>query len=165
MYVVVAAQYYLRDEYGCRARSVASWDGVFKYRTRYQCHSAHPDKELHPHFLRCVDEVLSLRYFAHAVRSGSDHLWIPGVRRLSKQLMEVIINLASSRRTPNTALLPRSASWSDSLSHRLAWTTSTPFAISALLAAESIFRDIARGVNLPSARTAFSTAPPNGLFR
>jgi hypothetical protein len=48
----------------------------------------------------------------------------------------------------------------DSLSHRSASATSAPFSLSAKAFSEAVLRVIARGVKVPSDRSAFTPADP-----
>ena len=63
-------------------------------------------------------------------------------------------------RTPKTPSQPVIAFLIDSLSHISACATSTPLSLSAIAFSEAGLRVIARGVNVPSDRSASMTADP-----
>lgn len=63
--------------------------------------------------------------------------------------------------TPNTPSLPTTAFLIDLLSFKSARTTSTPLASSFLAASDSKLRVTARGVNVPSSRSALRTEDPD----
>lgn len=118
-----------------------------------------PYEKLNADFFGRIDQGLALVYFPCMIGACNALVIIVGdLGRFDHQTSVTVGD--SALLTPNTHSQPVRARLIDSLSHRSAVTTSTPWAASFLAASEEASRVTARGVKVLSACSASTTDDP-----